>query len=50
MQATSHPGYLGACDCHVHIYEDKYLMVSNVAWVLPHLPVSSDRDVQLALL
>jgi D-galactarolactone isomerase len=49
MQATQNTTYAGACDCHVHIYEDKYPMVPNVAWVPPHLPVSTYREVQKAL-
>ena len=49
MQATQNTTYDGACDCHVHIYEDKYPMVPNVAWVPPHLPVSTYREVQKAL-
>ena len=49
MQATQNKTYVGACDCHVHIYEDKYPMVPNVAWVPPHLPVSTYREVQQAL-
>jgi D-galactarolactone isomerase len=49
MQATQNTTYDGACDCHVHIYEDKYPMVPNVAWVPPHLPVATYREVQKAL-
>jgi D-galactarolactone isomerase len=49
MQATLNTTYAGACDCHVHIYEEKYPMVPNVAWIPPHLPVSSYREVQKAL-
>ena len=36
--------YVGACDCHVHIYEDGYPLVPNVAWVPRHSPVSSYRE------
>ena len=43
MQATQKTMYDGACDCHVHIYEDKYPMVPNVAWVPPHLPVAASQ-------
>ena len=49
MQATQNKTYAGACDCHVHIYEDKYPMVPNVAWLPPHLPVSIYQDVQQAV-
>ena len=48
MQATQNKTYAGACDCHVHIYEDKFPMVPNVAWLPPHLPVSTYREVQQA--
>ena len=49
MQATLNKTYAGACDCHVHIYEDKFPMVPNVAWLPPNLPVSTYRKVQKAL-
>lgn len=49
MQATHHKTYTGACDCHVHIYEDQYPLIPNVAVVPPHSPVSSYREVQRAL-
>ena len=49
MQATQNKTYVGACDCHVHIYEEKYPMVRVLAWVPSHLPVSSYREVQKAL-
>jgi len=42
--------YPGACDCHVHIYEDGYPLVPNVAWVPRHSPVASYRaEVQVPL-
>lgn len=31
--------YPGACDCHVHIYEDRYPILPKVAWVPRHSPV-----------
>jgi D-galactarolactone isomerase len=34
----------GACDCHVHIYEDGYPLVPNVAWLPRHSPVSAYRS------
>jgi D-galactarolactone isomerase len=41
--------YEGACDCHVHIYEDGYPLVPNAAWVPRHSPVSAYRaEVQEA--
>ncbi|WP_372828477.1 amidohydrolase [Polaromonas sp.] len=36
--------YPGACDCHVHIYEDGYPTVPDVAWVPRHSPVSLYRS------
>ena len=49
MQKTQNKTYPGACDCHVHIYEDKFPLIPTVAWVPTNLPVSSYRDVQQAL-
>ncbi len=49
MDSTHHTTYPGACDCHVHIYEDKYPLIPNVSWVPRHSPVSSYREVQKAL-
>lgn len=42
-QQTPDPQDAGACDCHVHIYEDGYPLVPNVAWVPRHAPVSLYR-------
>ena len=36
--------YPGACDCHVHIYEDGSPMLPKVAWVPRHSPVSLYRS------
>ena len=49
MQATHYKTYAGACDCHVHIYEDQYPLIPNVAVIPPHSPVSAYRAVQQAL-
>lgn len=49
MQTTQNKTYAGACDCHIHIYEEKYPMVSDLAWVPAHLPVAAYRKVQRAL-
>ena len=49
MNPTTLPTYAGACDCHVHIYEDRFPLVPNAAWVPSHLPVESYRVVQRAL-
>jgi D-galactarolactone isomerase len=43
MEPTRNTRYPGACDCHVHIYEDRFPLIPNVAWVPPHSPVSAYR-------
>ncbi|MEO8012982.1 MAG: amidohydrolase family protein [Polaromonas sp.] len=49
MLATLNKTYPGACDCHVHIYEDHYPLIPHVAVIPPHSPVSAYRAVQQAL-
>ncbi len=49
MNTTDKRSYPGACDCHTHIYEDKYPLIPNVAVVPPHSPVSAYREVQKAM-
>lgn len=44
MEPTRNARYAGACDCHVHIYEDRFPLIPNVAWVPPHSPVSTYRE------
>jgi D-galactarolactone isomerase len=44
MEPTRNTRYTGACDCHVHIYEDRFPLIPNVAWVPPHSPVSAYRE------
>jgi D-galactarolactone isomerase len=39
----------GACDCHVHIYEDRYPLAPSATFKPAHSPVSAYRDVQRAL-
>jgi D-galactarolactone isomerase len=39
----------GACDCHVHIYEDSYPLAPSATFKPPHAPVSRYREVQRAL-
>jgi D-galactarolactone isomerase len=46
-KATS--SYPGACDCHVHIYDDRFAQVPNLAVIPPRAPVSAYRDVQRRL-
>ena len=49
MDSTKNKKYAGACDCHVHIYDDKYALIPNAAVIPPHSPVSAYRKVQQAL-
>lgn len=39
----------GACDCHVHVYEDSYPLAATATFKPPHAPVSAYRGVQRAL-
>lgn len=39
----------GACDCHVHIYEDGYPLAPTATFKPPHAPVSRYREMQQAL-
>jgi D-galactarolactone isomerase len=39
----------GACDCHIHIYEEKYPLAPNATFKPPHAPVSEYRKIQHAL-
>ena len=39
----------GACDCHVHIYEDGYPLAPTATFKPPHAPVSAYRQMQRAL-
>ncbi len=47
MSPTTMPR--GACDCHVHIYEDGYPLAASATFKPPHAPVSRYREVQCAL-
>lgn len=39
----------GVCDCHVHIYEDRFALAPSATFRPPHAPVSAYRQVQRAL-
>jgi D-galactarolactone isomerase len=39
----------GACDCHMHIYEDRFPVAPTAPFKPPHAPVSAYREVQRAL-
>jgi D-galactarolactone isomerase len=41
--------YPGACDCHIHIYEDGYALSPGATFVPPPAPVSEYRRMQQAL-
>src|SRR2546427_3556483 len=38
-----------ACDCHIHVYEDRFPLVAQAVFKPPHAPLSEYRDVQRAL-
>lgn len=40
---------LGACDCHVHVYEDGFPLASSATFKPPHGPLTAYRQVQAAL-
>lgn len=39
----------GACDCHVHVYEDGFPLAASATFKPPHGPLSAYRQVQAAL-
>ena len=39
----------GACDCHAHIYEDRFPPAASATFKPPHSPVSAYRELQRAL-
>jgi D-galactarolactone isomerase len=39
----------GACDCHMHIYEDRYPLVPQAVSKPPHAPLTDYRAVQKSL-
>jgi D-galactarolactone isomerase len=41
--------FAGACDCHVHIYEDGWPLAPTATFKPPHAPASAYREVQQAL-
>ncbi|WP_194722304.1 amidohydrolase family protein [Noviherbaspirillum malthae] len=36
----------GACDCHMHVYEDRYPLAPTATFKPPHAPVDAYRKVQ----
>lgn len=41
--------YEGACDCHIHVFEDKYPLVATATFKPPHAPAADYREVQRVL-
>jgi D-galactarolactone isomerase len=39
----------GACDCHMHVYEDRVPLAPTATFKPPHAPASAYRQVQAAL-
>src|SRR5208282_136642 len=39
----------GACDCHMHIYEERYPLVPQAMFKPPHAPLADYLQVQRAL-
>src|SRR5271169_7262332 len=39
----------GACDCHMHVYEDRYPLVPQATFKPPHAPLADYLQVQRAL-
>ena len=41
--------YAGACDCHIHVFEDGRPLVPTATFKPPHAPAAAYREVQRAL-
>ena len=39
----------GACDCHMHVYEDRFALAPTATFKPPHAPDSEYHKVQAAL-
>lgn len=39
----------GTCDCHMHVYEDRFALAPTATFKPPHAPASEYRKVQAAL-
>ena len=39
----------GSCDCHMHVYEDRFPLAPTATFEPPHAPVSAYRKVQQEL-
>ena len=39
----------GACDCHMHVFEDRFALAPTAAFKPPHAPAAAYREMQQAL-
>ncbi|HEV2682230.1 MAG TPA: amidohydrolase family protein [Rhodanobacter sp.] len=49
MDPISVQAYPGACDCHIHVYEDGYPLATHATFHPPHAPVPAYQKVQQSL-
>jgi D-galactarolactone isomerase len=49
MDSTLATVYPGACDCHIHIYEEGYPLAPGATFVPPHAPVTAYQRMQTEL-
>ena len=47
--AASVAAWPGACDCHMHVFEDRFALAPTATFKPPHAPAASYRAVQRAL-
>lgn len=41
--------YEGACDCHIHVFEDRHPLAPTATFKPPHAPAAAYREVQRSL-
>lgn len=49
MLPISDTAHANACDCHIHVYEDRYPLAPSATFSPPHAPVPAYQAVQRAL-
>ena len=49
MTAHTVVGMEGACDCHIHVFEDHWPLAPTATFKPPHAPAAAYREVQRAL-
>ena len=49
MTPTSAAAFPGACDCHMHVFEDKYPLAPTATFKPPHAPAANYKAVQQLL-